>query len=61
MAAILPRAVTWGIPGGIWMGMATNHLEKLKNSERRKFAGVLEVVRTIESKGDWRIPKFSSC
>lgn len=39
-----------GNPRGIWLRMATNHLEKLKDAERGKFAGLLEVVRTIETK-----------
>lgn len=50
-----------GNPRGMWLGMATNHLEQRNNSERRKFAGVLEVVGTInkkqKTKADWRISK----
>lgn len=40
--------------------MATNHLEKLKNIERGKFAGLLEAVRTIETKVYRRISKVFS-
>jgi len=60
-AGINGRCSSWssysGNPRGIWLGIATNHLEKLKNSERRKFAGVWEVVSTTKTKAEWRILK----
>lgn len=61
MVSLLPGAVSQGSQGHLAgsgvVHHATNHLEKLKNSESRKFAGASAWFRLMETKADCGISK----